>query len=179
MRPAKGKPGDGKWVPLYLQGGGSLVDPVKEVQRMLALDPVPEKERATTPLFRWESNAAFTVEDVRRIVKLLARACGLDPAHYGAHSLRIGGATAALAGGVSPAAIRVAGRWASDVYLLYTRMSKEAAGRLSRVVGSTPFEGLESADRFAEEELLLVPGEMPDGPVDQYVEEDLVEDALR
>ena len=45
---------------------------------------------------------------------------GLDPARFGAHLLRIGGATAALAAGLSPAAIRAAGRWASDVYMLYT-----------------------------------------------------------
>ena len=44
-------------------------------------------------------------------VKRLMQAAGRDPNLYGAHSLRIGGATAALAAGVTPAMIRMMGRW--------------------------------------------------------------------
>jgi len=64
----------------------------------------------------WER--PFTVEQVRGTVKYLMLSLGLDPRKFGAHSLRIGGATAALSAGLSPAAIRAAGRWASDVYIL-------------------------------------------------------------
>ena len=39
MRPAKGKPDAGKTVPLLLGGGGSLLDPVAAVRRLLAADP--------------------------------------------------------------------------------------------------------------------------------------------
>ena len=52
---------------------------------------------------------------------------GCDPARFGAHSLRIGGATAALAAGVDAAVIKVMGRWASDVFLIHTRANQEAA----------------------------------------------------
>ena len=41
------------------------------------------------------------------MVKAMMASIGLDPARFGAHSLRIGGATAALAAGLSPAAINV------------------------------------------------------------------------
>ena len=58
---------------------------------------------ATPPLFR-HGGAAFTVEGVRAMVKAMMASIGLDPARFGAHSLRIGGATAALAAGLSRAA---------------------------------------------------------------------------
>eukprot|EP00966_Prymnesium_polylepis_P043792 1014942-Prymnesium_polylepis.1 len=78
---------------------------------MLRLDPVDEALQAETPgpLFRNARGEAIMRRDVARIVKALMQAIGLDPAHYGAHSLRIGGATAALAAGVPPTLIRVAG----------------------------------------------------------------------
>ena len=71
------------------------------------------------------------------MVKAMMASIGLDPARFGAHSLRIGGATAALAAGLSPAAIRAAGRWASDVYMLNTRCNMKASQRLATVIGST------------------------------------------
>jgi len=47
----------------------------------------------------------------------------LDLAEFGAHSLCIGGATAALAAGVmDTAAIRCLGRWSSDVYEVCMRL---------------------------------------------------------
>ena len=61
------------------------------------------------------------------MVKLVMEAAGLDPSLFGAHSLRIGGATAALAAGVSPSMIRLMGRWASDIYEIYCRMSRQSA----------------------------------------------------
>ena len=101
---------------------------------------------------------AFRVCGIRRVVKWLMASLGLDPARFGAHSLRIGGATAALAAGVSPAQIRLLGRWSSDVAELYTRMTSQAAGRFSTVVGSTSFNDLERYT-FKTEELEVLPSE--------------------
>ena len=114
------------------------------------------------------------------MVKAMMASIGLDPARFGAHSLRIGGATAALAAGLSPAAIRAAGRWASDVYMLNTRCNMKASQRLATVIGSTAFEDLQRGVHFADEELLLVPDEMPIGGVGEFVDEDdRVRDAFR
>ena len=60
---------------------------------------------------------------VRDAVRRVMAAAGRDPGMFGAHSLRIGGATAALAAGVSPQLIRLMGRWSSDIYEIYCRMS--------------------------------------------------------
>ena len=90
------------------------------------------------------------------MIKALMQAIGLYPARFGAHSLRIGGATAALAAGVPPTLIRVAGRWASDVFEIYTRLSMEAAAGMACVIGSTPFQDVEQGE-FVSEELEALP----------------------
>ena len=178
MRPAKGKPGTTKSVPLILAGGGSLLDPVIALERMIALDPVDESEAATTPLFA-QFGRAISVRQLRLVVKDLMAMMGLDARRFGAHSLRIGGATAALAANMSPAAIRAAGRWSSDVYLLYTRASRQAAMHVATVIGSTPFEDMERGVAFdADGEILLTPAEMPRLPTAQFVEQDLIDDAF-
>ena len=81
----------------------------------------------SAPLFCDDAGVSFTVAQVRTFVKGIMHAAGRDPARYGAHSLRIGGATAALAAGVPPALIRLMGRWSSDVYEIYCRLSEQSA----------------------------------------------------
>ena len=158
MRPAKGQASQGKWTPLTLGGGGSLIDPVALLERMLALDPVPPEMESTTPLFRRGNLQAIKVTEVRQLIKVLMGMIGWDPEKFGAHSLRIGGATAAMEGNLPPDVIRVAGRWSSDCYRIYTKATLGGTARIARVVGSTPFEDMERYD-FSEEdiELLLTP----------------------
>jgi len=86
-------------------------------------------------------------------------AIGLDPDRFGAHSLRIGGATAALSAGVAPAVIRITGRWKSDVWMTYARLTRQSALRVSSVIGSTWFDDVERGE-FSSEELELVDSEL-------------------
>jgi hypothetical protein len=101
---------------------------------------------------------------------------GLDARRFGAHSLRIGSATAALAAGMSPAAIRAAGRWASDVYILYARASQQAVRGISTVIGSTPFDDLERGE-FVDEELMVTTADV-ECVRGHGVEQELIDDAL-
>ena len=64
-------------------------------------------------------------------------AAGRDPNMFGAHSLRIGGATAAMEGRLSPDTIRIAGRWSSDCYLIYCKATRGGVSQIARIVGST------------------------------------------
>ena len=143
----------GKTFALVLAGGGTLLDPVEALRAHVAVAAagVPESEWASTPLFSDGGQPIF-VRDVRRMVKALMASIGADPRLFGAHSLRIGGATAALAGGVEPAVIRVCGRWSSDVAELYMRLTRQSASRFSILIGSTPFDDIER-DCFCDEEL--------------------------
>jgi hypothetical protein len=113
---------------------------VRALKRLWELDPVPERDEATTPLFRWRGSA-LRIDDVRRMVKALMGRLGLPMACYGAHSLR-------------ELALRTAGRWSSDCYKLYARANRQAAARLSLVIGSTEFDDLER-EQFIDEELML------------------------
>ena len=160
MRPLKKSAGARKTVPIVLKSGGTLLDPVLELWKLVHRDPLAKGESAASrPLFRDTlTGRAFRVADVRRVIKWLMASLRLDPARFGAHSLRIGGATAALAAGVQPSTIRLLGRWASDVSDVYMRVSRQSASHLSQVVGSTSFHDLER-NTFKEEELEVLPSE--------------------
>ena len=154
MRPVKNaKILRGKTFALVLAGGGSLIDPVEALRAHVAVAAaaVPESEWPSTPLFG-SGGQPLHVRDVRRMVKALMASIGANPRMFGAHSLRIGGATAALAGGVEPSVIRVCGRWSSDIAEMYMRLTRQVASRCSLLIGSTPFDDIER-DCFCDEEL--------------------------
>ena len=94
----------------------------------------------------------MTGKCVTTLVKATMEAAGVGPNRYSSHSLRIGGATAALAAGVPPEVIRMMGRWDSDVYEIYCRRSRQVALRIGAVIASTPFDEVEGA--FRDEELV-------------------------
>ena len=85
----------------------------------------------------------------------------------------------ALAAGVEPSMIRLLGRWASDVAEVYMRMSREAASRISAVVGSTPFNDIERYT-FRTEDLEVLPTEWSSMSLepDLFEDEGAEEDAL-
>ena len=111
------------------------------------------------PLFCHANGAPITTAEVRSMVKATMAAAGRDPALFGGHSLRIGGATAALAAGVSPNLIRLMGRWQSDVYELYCRMSVEAALGVGIAIASSSVSPLSEVG-FHEEHLEMQPDEL-------------------
>ena len=137
MRPAKNmKHRRGKTVPILIGGGGEFLDACVEMQRLFELDPTPVGREATTPLFRKPDGAAFTTDDIRAVVRQICFAIGEDPLLFGAHSLRIGGATALFAAGADPIHIRTMGRWSSDCYRLYVRACFEQTMAWTRKLGS-------------------------------------------
>jgi len=153
MRPAKNmRHRRGKTVPIVIGGGGEFVDAAAEVRRMLDLDPTPEGERMTTPMFRKPDGSAFTTDDIRNIVRQIVFAIGEDPAEFGAHSLRIGGATALFAAGADPIHIRTMGRWSSDCYRLYVRACFEQTMAWTRRLGSQKVHDIQGTyERAAQE----------------------------
>ena len=61
---------------------------------------------------------------------------GEDPAQFGTHSYRIGGATALFAAGANETIIRTMGRWSSDLHRLYVRACFEQCVNWTRQAGS-------------------------------------------
>ena len=115
---------------------GTFVQPVTWLKRMRALRRQRGQWGPGQPLFMC-GGKALTVDAVQRFAKWCMAMVGEDPAHYSSHSFRIGGATAAFAAGVDESTVRALGRWDSETYRLYTRMSRQAAMRLGAAVAST------------------------------------------
>ena len=142
---------------MLLAGGGTFIDAPAALAAWLQLRQqlgMPE----LGPLFCWPDVSAFTVADVCSAVRACMSAVGLQPRFFGAHSLRIGGATAALAAGVSPQEIRLMGRWSSEIYEIYCRMSEQSALRVGAAIGSAVVHP--EARAFREERLELQPDEV-------------------
>ena len=84
------------------------------------------QREAELPLFRRPDGTVICTRDIYKLVKVTTAGLGLDPQLYGAHSLRIGGATAALAcASGSEYTVKVLGYWASQAVASYTRPTKE------------------------------------------------------
>ena len=131
----------GKTCALVIGAGGEYIDAVAEVTNLLRVDPLrPGQRAAEVPLFR----RAGSVEPLRTnhvldITRRLMIAIGEDPAQFGTHSYRIGGATALFAAGADETVIRTMGRWSSDIHQLYVRACYERCCDWSRRAGSTSF----------------------------------------
>ena len=99
-------------------------------QLVTSLDPVPNHLASTTPLFRNPlTGLALTVDQVRAGLRSCMAALGLDASQYGAHSLRIGGATALASLQAPSYVIQRLGHWSSDAYLRYLRENRSEHDR--------------------------------------------------
>ena len=126
----------GKTCALVIGGGGEFVDALKEVRNMLRVDPTPAGAAARTPLFRdARTGDALSYRLLLAITKQLMAAIGEDPAQFGTHSYRIGGATALFAAGANETVIRTMGRWSSDLHRLYVRACFEQCQDWTRRAG--------------------------------------------
>ena len=154
------KLGQGK-DPVFVSSPGdtAFFDPLQELIAWCRLhDKIIDDPYA--PLFFTDDSWSTCVHTsaIRSEVKKIAVAVGADPNLYGAHSLRIGGATAALAQNVSPALIRLMGRWSSDIYEIYCRMSQQSAVRVGNLIASAHVSPI--SESFHHEELEYLPQEI-------------------
>lgn len=142
-------------IPQYIEehdGGGS--DTFAALRRLEALDPVPQSERAATPLFRVRIRTRrggiakvrhMPVSALRLEVKRYAAMAGFSDTHqFGAHSPRVGGATdLASTGKSTELLLRAKGRWASDIGAIYARMTRRSLLAASRLMQKAKGRDLE------------------------------------
>ena len=133
----------------YLQIKTSKCDPFREGCRVVlgatdnAVCPILAlmlylNRRCPTngPLFKFADGRAVSRHWFCKRLKEVLLSIGVK-GDYSSHSLRIGAATAAAAAGVPHATIQLLGRWSSDAYKLYIRMSENQKKDFSKVLLSS------------------------------------------
>ena len=133
ITPLKKAPGQGPVPILIAPGDESGADAYAACVRLVCVDPVHPSERHRTPLFRQANGRPFTRTSITALIRAVARAAGEggDALAFSGRSMRIGGATELAAMGASQLTIKLMGRWDSNAYRAYTRVSRGQALSLS------------------------------------------------
>ena len=99
-------------------------------------DRAPGQPNEDQPLLNETNGTLITREAVQVLLKLSAKALGLDATRLGSHSLRFGGASALWAAYQDSALVRRWGRWATDTFQTYVwegrSNSKNVASAMSQ-----------------------------------------------
>jgi len=120
-------------LPVDATGGGSC--PVGLLRRWLVVrHMLADRGDNRGALFVSVRGGSLSTSAISSIVRRSATAAGLE-GRFSAHSMRIGGATAALGAGASIDAIRAIGGWSSDAVMRYLRPASAAMGGLSDAMG--------------------------------------------
>ena len=82
------------------------------------------------PLFRFSDGRLLTRKHINQLLKNALPNLN----EISSHSFRIGGASAALSAGASDALIKILGRWSSDCYIRYLRVSDDLIGKFQRAM---------------------------------------------
>lgn len=122
--------GKGKWFPVEPSAGN--IDVISLMREYLAENSIdksyhlfPNLNDITKPMS--PSSVSTVVKEVAKFADLTGR--------YSSHSLRIGGATAAMQGGATLEQIKAVGDWKSDAVLLYLRAIGAAKAGMTALMG--------------------------------------------
>ena len=101
--------------PLVRDTGNPLC-PVTALEDYLEGDPLERgADPNSCPLFRHTDGTSLSGDDIHKFIKAAMENIGLKPGHFGGHSLRIGGATAALAcSSGDKYTVKVLGMWVDE-----------------------------------------------------------------
>jgi integrase len=89
---------------------------------------------ASSYLFQWEDGRVVSQDHVRKTIKTMCAAEGMDESLYSSHSLRSGGATALAAMGVPTELIQRLGRWSPASFTLQTVYLKPNATNTAALI---------------------------------------------
>jgi hypothetical protein len=115
------------------QVGGPLC-PVAWLRTLWAQSAIKSPE---APLFQSPDGSAITYLQLQAFLKRVCAATGVDGQRVTTHSLRIGGATTLFELGFSPDMVKKLGRWVSDSYQRYQRLSDASLRRAALAFAKT------------------------------------------
>ena len=109
--------------------------PVSALSKYLDCSPHPQH----TPLFTFQNGSYLTRSTLIAHLRSLLHALGANPSAFASHSFRIGAATTAAEVGLPDWQIQAMGRWSSDCYTRYIRISPTTlAGASVALANATP-----------------------------------------
>ena len=114
VRPAKRGEQQPKCEIFHMPKGDGIVDAYSSIERHLAARLEASGQVALdpdAPLIVHADGSAWTVKEMRTLMRNSGAAIGIDPKELGAHSARIGGATDHFASGCPSGVIQILGRW--------------------------------------------------------------------
>ncbi|OWY92747.1 hypothetical protein PHMEG_00038118, partial [Phytophthora megakarya] len=115
------------------RSGHPRVCPVYGAALLLEL-ATRNKLRSTQPICSFSRTRMLKAEELSKVLKAAAAGTGVDPHQISCHSLRSGGASSLIAGGVDSTTIKLHGRWKSSVFQRYTHYSKEVGAPLAALM---------------------------------------------
>ena len=129
---------DGAFAGKPLPEGESQLCAFTAISTLNEMDPIRNHEDpAKIPLFRHTNGQPITGPELLKFLRVMLKVVGEVPEHFGTHSLRIGGATLAMAcPGSSEYTVRMMGYWAGDSIRLYTRPTRDAIIDLAKTMMS-------------------------------------------
>lgn len=99
-----------------------------------------EDTRPSAPLFQDSEGNAIDYNSFHAFLKSLCASYGLETGNISSHSLRIGGATTLIELGVHISTVKAIGRWTSDCYILYIRISEDSLRLAASALGKAAEE---------------------------------------
>ena len=91
------------------------------------------------PLFLFQNGSLLTQDKFSKLVRETVLAAGWS-GNFTSHSFRVGAASTAASLGAPDDLIKALGRWNSDAYLLYVKLSRQQMSTVSRLMAlSEPF----------------------------------------
>ena len=116
-------------VEVFLGKTDSAVCPVTAIIQYVGVRPV-----TPGPLFIRQSGVSLTRSYLVSQLQAALRMRGIDDTHFNGHSFRIGGAATAAKQGLEDSLIQSLGRWQSDSFKTYIKLSRANFASVSRVL---------------------------------------------
>ena len=122
---------------IFIEASGNVTCPVRRLNDWLK---VRGQEASCNPddlvfTTHMQKGTQLSYAIIKALVVEAATGAGYVDLNLSGHSLRIGGATEALIGGMTELQIRVMGDWKSDAYMRYLRGVEPAAAGATRLMG--------------------------------------------
>ncbi|CAG2241262.1 unnamed protein product [Mytilus edulis] len=122
-----------KGVSIQLHKSDHTICPFSAVQKYIAIRKGREASFCfSDPLFVKENGNALDRDFFIRSLRHVLDICGYNSSLYNGHSFRIGASTSAGSVNIQDHLIKTLGRWTSDSYCRYIRISKDTIGKAQK-----------------------------------------------